>query len=89
MAFNDMGFSLTQGPLPDLVERRRQGQAQDFNLGPVGKAVDDPTRTEAFPEGWILGVVRVFGLFLGVEVIEVSVELVEAVVGGKKLVFVS
>jgi hypothetical protein len=32
----------------------------------------------------ILGVVRVFRLFLGVEVIEVSVKFIEAVDGGQK-----
>jgi hypothetical protein len=51
--------------------------------------VDDATRTEALTEGGIPGVVGMFRLVLGVEVIQVAVELVEAVVRGQVLVAVA
>ena len=60
-------------------------------LRPVGlrPAVDDAARPEALLEGRVLGVVLVLGLLLGVQVVEVAEELVEAVVGGQVLVEVA
>ncbi len=60
-------------------------------LGAVGHrpAVDDAARAEALAELGILRVVLVLRLFLGVEVVEVAEELVEAVVRGQVLVAVA
>ena len=59
---------------------------------PSGPAVDHPARPEPGPEvrELLLGrVVVLLGLLLGVEVVEVAEELVEAVVGGQELVAVA
>ena len=47
-------------------------------------ATEHSAGTELLVKCGILGVVRVFRLFLGVEVIEVSVKFIEAVDGGQK-----
>ena len=52
-------------------------------------ATEHPARTELLHKGGILRVVRVFWFFLGVEVIEVSVKLIETVDGGQKFVTVA
>ena len=44
---------------------------------------------EALLEGRVLGVVGIFGLFLGVEMVEVAEELVETVHGREELVLVA
>src|SRR5258707_5465311 len=54
-----------------------------FDLA-VGIGVNYSTRPEVLFELGIFRVVRILGLFLCVEMIEVAEELVEAVVGGKK-----
>jgi xanthosine utilization system XapX-like protein len=51
--------------------------------------VDDAARTELLLELRALRVVGVLGLFLGVQVVEVAEELVEAVVGRQHLVAVA
>ena len=51
--------------------------------------VDDAARAELFAEARIFRVVLVFGFLFGVQVIEVAVELVEAVVRREKLIFVA
>ncbi len=57
-------------------------------LRPVGlrPAVDDAARAEALLELGVLGVVLELRLLLGVEVVQVAEELVEAVVGRQMLV---
>src|SRR3546814_805366 len=55
----------------------------------IGRGLDDATRAILFAEGRILRVVAVLRLLLGVEVIEVAEELVEAVRGRQELVAVA
>ena len=58
----------------------------------VGVAVDDAARTEVLTEIWeVLGsrIVSIFGLFFGVEVIQVAEELVEAMIGREEFVAVA
>ena len=55
----------------------------------VGEAMNDAARTKPLLELGIFRIVRVFGLFLGVEVIQVAEELVEAVIGRQHLVAVA
>ena len=54
----------------------------------VGVAVDHTPRAESLREGPILGIVLVLRLLLGVQMIEVAEELVEAVVCGQELILV-
>ena len=54
-----------------------------------GFAVHDATRAKAFAECRIFGIVRILRLFLGVEMVEVAVELIKAVNGGQELVAVA
>jgi hypothetical protein len=51
--------------------------------------VDDAARAEALAERGVLRIVDVLWLLLGVEVIEVSEELVETVIGRQVLVLVA
>ena len=51
--------------------------------------MDHAPRTEILLEARILGVLRVFRLLLGVEVVEVAKKLVEAVRGRQELVAVA
>ncbi len=51
--------------------------------------MDDAARTKLLLELGILRIVRVFGLFLGVEVIQVAEKLVEAVIRRQHLVAVA
>ena len=46
-----------------LVERARIRHA------PIGKTVHHTARPKTLAEGWVLRLVRIFGLFLGVQVI--------------------
>jgi hypothetical protein len=51
--------------------------------------VDDPTRSEPLAElrEFLLGrVVILLGLLFGIEMVEVAEELIEAVIGGEKLI---
>ena len=48
--------------------------------------MDHPTGAEALPKSRILWVVRIFRLFLSVEVIEVAEELIKPVLGGQKFI---
>jgi hypothetical protein len=59
-----------------------------FDLA-VGIGVNYSTRPEVLFELGIFRVVGILRLFLRVEMIEVAEELVEAVVGGKKLVLIT
>jgi len=52
----------------------------------VRPAVQDPPRAEPLSERRVLRIVRVFRLFLGIQVVEVAEELIEAVHGGQELV---
>ena len=58
-------------------------------LGPSGEAVDHAARAEPLLELGVLRVVGVLRLLLGVEVVEVAEELVEAVAGRQHLVAVA
>src|SRR5215467_6959459 len=51
-----------------------------------GIAVQDPARAELVSEPFFLWIIAVLGIFFGVEVIQVSEELVEAVHRRQKLV---
>jgi hypothetical protein len=54
-----------------------------------GFAIHDAARPILRPKRGVLGVIRQFGFFLGLQVIEVAVELVEAMHGGQELVAVA
>ena len=54
----------------------------------VREAMDDAARPEPLPEVRGLGIVGELGLLFGVQVVEVSIELVEAVVRRQELVLV-
>ena len=71
--------------LADLSELRIDGGV----IGVGGPAVQHATRTELLAEPGILGIVGVLRLFLGVEVVEVAEELVEAMDGRQELVEVA
>ena len=66
-----------------------------FVSGPVSSILPSavarmtPARTETLSEFRVLRIVGVFRLFLGVQVIEVAEELVEAVFGGQEFVLVA
>ena len=55
----------------------------------VGKAVEDPTRPEFLAEFGVLRIIGKFRLFLGIQMIEVAVELVETVGSGQKFILVA
>src|SRR5215472_11233862 len=55
----------------------------------LGPAVEYAARAELLLELRVLGIVGTFRLLLGVQVVEVAEELVEAVRGGKKLVAIA
>ena len=48
--------------------------------------MDRPTRTVLLPELWILRIIVTFRLLLGIQVIQVAKELIEAMVGREMLV---
>ena len=73
------------GLLADLAEARIDG-----GIVPVGGlAAQNAARAEFGAIGRVLGIVRQLGLFLGVEVIEVAEELIEAVHGRQRLVAIA
>ena len=53
------------------------------------KAVDNSTRAEFLAEFRILGVIGQLGFFLGVQMIKVAVELIEAVGAGQEFILVA
>ena len=55
----------------------------------AGLAVQHAARSVLFPEGRVLGVVAFLGLLLRIQVVEATVELVEAVHGRKVLVAIA
>ena len=61
--------------------RQRPGVLDLLPALAVGPAVQHASRPEPLPELGVLRVVRILGFFLGVEVVEVAEELVEAVHG--------
>ena len=65
----------------------KRGRRPRFLVG--GSTVEYPARAELGLELGILGIVRMLRLLLGVEVIEVAVELVEAVNRGQILVAIT
>ena len=71
--------------LPHLPKRG----SSPGSLGEGGRAAQDAARTEAELELQILRIVRVLGLVLGIEVIEVAKKLVEAMDRGQELVAVA
>ena len=71
--------------LADLAEARVHGRVVDVR----GLAVQHAARAELLAERRVLGIVAQLGLFLGVQVVEVAVELVEAVDRGQKFVAVA
>jgi hypothetical protein len=75
-----LAFLLAPGAEARIVARR-VGRGRD--------ALQNAARTELRSESRILGIVRVLGLILGVEVIEVAEEHVEAVHGRQELVAVA
>jgi hypothetical protein len=46
----------------------------------IGEGMNNASRPEAPAEGRVFRIVRLLGIFLGVQVIEIAVELVEAVI---------
>ena len=73
-------FCLPQGPKRGIVARR---------VGGGRDALHDAARTELRPERRVLRIVGVLRLVLGVQVIEVAEELVEAVNGRQEFVAVA
>ena len=69
--------------------RQRPGVLDLLPALAVGPAVQHAARAEALLERRVLRVVRILGLFLGVEVVEVAEELVEAVHRRQELVLVA
>ena len=67
----------------------RAGVVDGLATVAVGLAVEHAARAEPLPELGVLRIVGVLGLLLGVEVVEVAEELVEAVVRGQELVLVA
>ena len=65
------------------------GQRAGVLDGAVGGGLDDAARAELLAEGRVLRVVEVLRLLLGVQVVEVAEELVEAVGGRQELVLVA
>src|SRR5262249_11331435 len=55
----------------------------------AGLALEDSAGAELRPEPWVLWVIGILRLLLGVEVIEIAEELIEAVNGGQMLVAVA
>ena len=51
--------------------------------------MDHPTRTVLLPELWILRIIVTFRLLLGIQVIQVAKELIEAMVGREMLVAIT
>jgi hypothetical protein len=68
--------------------RLRVSGPVSFDLAIRGR-LEHAARPEPLAETRVLRIVRVLRLFLGVEVIEVAEELVEAVVGWQELVLVA
>src|SRR5262249_11277006 len=73
------------GLLADLAEARIHGGV----VGLGGLALEHTARTVFRLEGWVFRIVVTLGLLLGVEVIEVAEELVEAMHRRQKLVAVA
>ena len=71
--------------LADLAESRVDRRVVDVG----GLAVEHAPRAVLLPESRVLGIVAKLRLLLGVEVVEVAVELVEAVDRGQELVAVA
>ena len=71
--------------LADLAEPRVNGRVVHVR----GLAVEHAARAVLLAEGRVLGIVAKLGLFLGVQVVEVAVELVEAVDRGEELVAIA
>ena len=82
-----LGDLLVDGLHPLLGER--PGVLDLLPALAVRPAVEHAAGTEALLELRVLRVVRVLGLLLGVQVVEVAEELVEAVHGGQELVLVA
>ena len=82
-----LGHLVVDGLHPLL--RQRPGVLDLLPALAVGPAVQNAPRAEALLERRVLRVVRVLGLLLGVEVVEVAEELVEAVHGRQELVLVA
>ena len=58
-------------------------------IGRGSHALHDAARTELRPEGWILRIVRILRLVLGIEMVEIAEEFVEAVHGRQEFVAVA
>ena len=71
--------------LPDLAELRI-----DSLIGGIGRiCVQDTARPEPLAEFGIFRIIRILRLFLGVEVIKIAEELVEAMYRGQMLIAVA
>jgi len=55
----------------------------------VRRGLDHTSRPKPFPKLGIFGVLGVFRLLLGIEVIEIAEELVEAMVGRQELILIA
>src|SRR5215475_4104754 len=55
----------------------------------VGIGMQDSARTETFSECRILRIVDILRLFFGIEVVKIAKELIEAVLGREKFIFVA
>ena len=77
------------GVLAFLLAPRAEARVLAGRLGVGRHAFQDAARAELRLELWVLRIVRVLRLFLGIEVVEIAEELVEAVHGRQKLVAVA
>ena len=82
---------LVSGPVSShfcLPQVPKRGSSPGVSVGD-GDALHDATRAELRPECRVLRIVRMFRLVLGIQMIEVAEELVEAVHGGQEFVAVA
>ena len=77
------------GILAFLLAPRAEARIVAQRVGGGGHALQDAARTELRSEGGVLWIIGMLGLVLGVQVIEVAEELVEAVHGRQELVAVA
>ena len=96
---NKKGFVVLGGTLNKLlrtIEKLEVDRLHAFfierpgiSYAPIRKAVHNAPRSKPLTEGGVLGIVGIFGLLLGIQVIEVAKELVKPVLGGQKLIAVT
>lgn len=77
------------GILTNLLAHRSEALVLGGVVYVASLAIQHAARPEHHKEFWILWIVRLFGFFFGVQVIEISIEFIETVHSGKVLVAVT